>query len=242
VLLGHRVERRGLDVGLGELLADDVRCALLVLLGDVGVQEADRDGVDALLAELAGGRPDLVLVEREHLRAVPPDALGDSVAVLPLDDRPGLVRAEPAGVVELRAELAVLAPDVEQVAVACRREEGDPRARAAEHGVDTAGVPVDDLAHLFDRDPRLVQGGDHALLEVGLRGEHLVLPRLTGLPVDAHDIGERPTHVDAEPPDPSSRCVNHRPSTPSAVRRCHGEAGTVMPIVMHVVSSTGRTD
>ncbi len=160
----------------------------------VAVDEADHDGLDALLAKLLRGLRDLVLVERRQDLAAGPDPLGDDLAVAAPDERAIL----PGHLLVDRVVLGPLVPrDVEDVAVAAGRDEPDRGAvvleervrrdrRAVEERVDCGRVAVGG-AHSLDQTLGGVGGG---------RG-HLVDPDLGGLRVRDDDVGERPADVDA---------------------------------------------
>ena len=75
----------GGDSGVGKLLAQDLRHALLVGGVGMGVDEADRHGLNFLAAQDAGDAASFCLIERGDLCAVEVDAFFDLVAVAAAD-------------------------------------------------------------------------------------------------------------------------------------------------------------
>ena len=142
----------------------------------------------------AAASRDLVLGERHEDLARRPDPLRDDLPVAPPDERAVLPRHLLVDRVVLGA---LMAGDVEDVAVAARRDQPHARAvvlqervgrdrRAVEERVDGSRIAV-----------RAAHARDQALGGIGGRRGHLVDPDLRGLRVGDDDVRERPADVDA---------------------------------------------
>ena len=128
------------DRRLGKLLGEDLADALLVLGVEVGVEEADRDGVDAELPQAAGEHAHLVVVQRLDDGAVGGHPLGDLEAQPALDERR---RLRPEEVVHVRDPQPAQLEDVAEV---LGRDERGLGPEALEDGVRGDGRAVHDLA------------------------------------------------------------------------------------------------
>ncbi len=122
------------------LLAQDRPDPILVDGVGVGVQQADRDRLDAEPGERPGDRPDRVLVERDEHVAVPVEPLRDPEAQRPRDERDRLGELD---VVQRRPDLAA---DLEDVAEALGRDQRGPRDLALDDRVGRHGRAMDDVA------------------------------------------------------------------------------------------------
>ena len=188
----------------GQKLDAEVRQRALVDRVAVGVQEADRDGLDARVLEPRDGRAGARLVQRREHAAVGLDALRDLEPQVARHQRRRLVDEEVVHVV------AAFAPDLDRVAEARRREEPRPRALALDQRVGGQRGPVDQRADIGGPAARVVQQRDHALLD-GLRGvlggrEELAdLDGACGV-VHPDEVGEGPADVDADARVPPRRC------------------------------------
>ena len=101
------------------LLAQESRDALLVLRILVGVQQADGDGPDSLILELARDFANRLLLEFRDDVAAGGDAFADAEAVRPADKRIGILDVQ---IVEV---VSALVPDAQHVPEAvCRDEAG----------------------------------------------------------------------------------------------------------------------
>ena len=151
----------------GQLLGEDRADPLLVDRVGVGVQQADRDRLDALLGERPGDRPDRVLVERDEHLAVPVEPFRDPEAQRPRDERDGLLELD---VVQRRPDLAA---DLEDVAEALGRDQRGPRDLALDDRVGRHGRAVDDVAQAgrvrLGRREDPVGGVEEALARVARR-------------------------------------------------------------------------
>ena len=127
------------DREVGQLGAEDLSHTLLVLGASVCVEQADRDGLDAQLAQSLRELPDLVVPQRpEHLPAGA-HPLVHLEAQLALDERR---RLRPEEVVQVRHAHAA---QLEHVAEPSGRQERRPGAAALEDGVRRDGGAVHDL-------------------------------------------------------------------------------------------------
>ena len=197
-VLGQHLRRDG-EERLGELLAHDLRHALLVRGVQEREEEAHRHGLDLRLLELAHLLARLLLVERHEHRAVLRDPLGHGQAMTASHDGVGL----PRQVLVVREVERLLVPrDVEDVAVALRRDhphrgavvlDDDVRGdgRAVEHLVERGGALAGPLGELAD-------AGHRALRRVVGRGRQLVHEHGPRLVVDVDEVGERAADVDAD--------------------------------------------
>ena len=227
--LREQVVRRG-HVRVGELSADDLQRAPLVRRVLRRVQEGDRHGLHAVLAQRRSRRPHGRLVElAEHL-PLRADALGDAVGPLARRER---ARRRQAVVVRRRARAVAQA---QRVAEALGHERAGAGAVAGERRVRRDGRAVDDEVdrghELGERHAEpigdLLQAADEALRRVVRRRARLV-HELDGVAED-EEVGERAADVDAEPvahratasrsravssgswPDPSSRTATPKTS------------------------------
>ena len=174
----------------GSSVAQPLAERLLVLGMGVGVQQADRDGLDAVA--LAGRRRPARGPSRSSgtsTRAVAVDALAHLEAMAPRHERRGLARDE---VVHVGT---VAAADLEHVAEPRRGHERRARARALGERVDHDRRAVHELLDLGRLDLARGDHVEHALREVARRRRDLRDPHLAGLPVDDDEVGERAADV-----------------------------------------------
>src|SRR6202011_2976218 len=114
----------GGDGYIGSLLPGNFHRPPLVVGVSVGMQEADRDGLDPFVSEMAHGVPHLLLVQwLQDLTLVAP-ALPPPPAELPWDERLGLLEVE---VVQIRA---VGPADLQHVPKSSRRDQSGTRSFA----------------------------------------------------------------------------------------------------------------
>ena len=125
-------------------------------------------------------------VERLEL-AVPPDPPSNADAALERDERLGMLGAGP---VQMRARLA---PEVEQVLEALRRDECRPGAAALEERVRRDRRPVREAVDLGGAHRR--RSLEHRLL-LARASRHLRGPDLAVR--DEHGVGEGPADVDPQ--------------------------------------------
>ena len=173
--------------------------ALLVDVVEEREHEAHRDRLDVPeAADRADEGVELRLVERGDDLALGVDPLGDLEAPPPRDEDRRRVLEE---VVEVRARGA---PELEHVAEAARRDEGDPGPLRLEQGVGDDGGGVGEEGDRLRGDTVLVHRGARALddrrPEVARRGRDLGDPGPPAPLVEHRDVGERPADVDPDPP------------------------------------------
>ena len=204
--------------GLGaEALPQDLAGALLVGGIGVGVEEADGDRFHALGLELRGRLAEGGLVEGADHLAGRVEALRHPEAAVARHQGRRLLEVD---IVEGGPDLAL---DLQQVAEALGGDEPGGREAALDDGVGGHRRPVDDVAHLLGRDPRLVEdaGGDaqEALGGVGGRGGELAdVDPAAGL-VHEGGVGEGAADVDAEAEAP-----RHGRRRPFGLGRDHAPA------------------
>jgi hypothetical protein len=124
---------------------------------DEGVQEADRDAFDPLVAQRRNQRADGLLVERAQDRAGVVEPLGHRQAQVARHQRLGQGDAEVVLVV------AALVAHREHVAEALGGEQGGACARALDHRVGGERGAVDDHAERGGANAGFVQDRPHAL-------------------------------------------------------------------------------
>jgi hypothetical protein len=193
--------RRDGEKGIGELLADDLGDARLVLRLEEREEEADRDRLHARLLQPAHLLARPVLVERHEHGAVARDPLGHGQPVAAADDRVPL----PRQILVVREVERLLVPrDVEDVAVALGRDQADLRAVVLDDDVGRDRRSVEDLLQVRRLRARelgqLLDPLHRPLRGVVGRGRQLVHEDLPGIVVDVDQIGERPADVDSEAP------------------------------------------
>jgi hypothetical protein len=156
----------------------------------VGVQQADRHGIEAVqaLSETAHGG----LVDRRDHRAVVAEPLGHLEDVPPRHQRPGrpvahVVHDRPVG-----------PADLVDVAEPLGGEQRDARPAPLQEGVEAGGGAVGERLDLVEADAEAFDRGDHAVGEPAGRGQRLGAADAAAL-VDAHRVGEGPADVHADP-------------------------------------------
>jgi hypothetical protein len=175
---------RSNDVSRGQPTRDLRGDGALVARIPEGEQQADRDRLGVELGEGA---------KVEWLDdAIRPHPLADAEAVLDRHERLGMVLAEP---VEVRP---VLAPQVQEVLEACRRDERRPRALPLQQRVGRDRRPVRESLELITADRG--RCGQHRLF-LALRGSHLGRPEIAVR--DEHRVGEGAADIHAEDCHPS---------------------------------------
>jgi hypothetical protein len=172
-----------------QLGTEDLPEAALVRGVEVGVQQADANGLDHGLAKPGGDLARLVLVERALHGPVGQHPLADLETEASLDEGR---RLAPEGVVQVRHAHA---PQLEHVAEPGRGDERRTRSAVLQHGVRRHRRPVDDLVGAAERP----HGVDDGAVVVGRRGEDL-LDADPPVRVGEDDVGERATDVGADPP------------------------------------------
>ena len=167
---------------------------LLVLLVDVGVEQADGDRLDLLAPQDRRRRAHRVVVERPQHLARRAEPLGDRHRPVAGDQRRRLLELR---VVERRPHLA---RDLEQVAEALGRDEAAARDLPLDDRVRRDRRRVDDEADLPGRHAalgeRALDGVHEALGGIGRRRQHLRDRDGAGLLVDQGRVGEGAADVD----------------------------------------------
>ena len=195
LLLAQDLARKR-DRQAGQLLAQDLPHAPLVLRVAVRVQQADGDRLDAELAQPPRDRAHLRVVERAQHLARRAHALVQLQPQAALDERR---RLRPEEVVEMRHAHAT---QLQHVAEALRRHERSARAAALEHRVRRHRRPVHDLLERAVRAARQQLGDavDDGHVVRRWRREHLVVCDLAARKLQQHvrerasDVGRR-AHV-----------------------------------------------
>ena len=192
--LRHRHHR------VGVLLGEDRAHPLLVRRVGVGVQEADAEGVDALVAEPAGDRAGAVLVERPHLGAGEVEPAADALA-------PG--RAGRSGPASPRSRSCR-----SRRARTAGRSRASPRSPSLVTNPSRSTLPSSSwlVATVVpwltaeirspvgaDQAEHLLDAGQEAVGRVARRRRRLRRHQLAGVLVEGDDVGERAAGVDADP-------------------------------------------
>jgi hypothetical protein len=190
------------QVRVRELLEHDLLDPPLVRRVQVRVEQADRDALDAGLAQLPYALAHLLLVEgRQHLAVRHGDALLHGQPVAALDERPRL-----PGQLLLEREVVrlLVAGDVEDVAHPLRRDQPDLGARVRERDVGGDRRAVQEVVDLAERDAglgaQIADALDGAARRVVRRGRDLVDRDPARFLVDEDQVGKRPADVDAQAP------------------------------------------
>ena len=151
--LRHHIGRKR-NEQVREFAFDQCAYGLLVCRIGIGVQEADRDGLDAVIDELAHSRAHFAGIERRDNAPVAVQPFADFEPVAARNERVGKAQEQVVDVV------ALLGPHFEAVAEALRREQAKFRAAPLDDRVGDERGAVDDFGN--------VREGD-----VGLGGEEL---------------------------------------------------------------------
>ena len=138
---------------VGKFALDQRAHRLLVRRVGVGMQEADRDRLDAVIHEPAQRGAHRVEVERRDTRPSRSIALADLQPVAARDQRLGKAEEQVVDVV------ALLGPHLEHVAEALRREQAEPRAAPLDQRIGDERRAVHDLADIGERDAGLGREG-----------------------------------------------------------------------------------
>ena len=212
----------------GMQLLDDGGDLLLVAAVDVGVDERDRQRLDARGDQVLDRSPaTCVAVDRDE-RVCPRASIRSTASRVSASDAGGsglTMMIQPAsGPGRLRAR------EVQDLAEALGRDQPDARALGLEHGVGRDGRPVDDVAEVARarcRPRRRCARRRSARPRDGSRGRrrrlHAPLPVIAV--VDQEQVGERPSDVHAQPirHARSSSRSRRRRARRVALRRVHSE-------------------
>ncbi len=187
---------RDRDVEPGEILLEKIARASLVRRVRIGMQEDDRDQLDALRRQRAARRDNVILVERRILAAVGAHALRHLETELARNERRRNLDEQ---VVEVIFEFA---PQLQCVAEARRRDQARLRAAPFDERIGEQGRGVDHPGDLSRRntlalqqDPRAAHGTFGRLVR---RRELLVAQDETVVRAIQNDVREGPADVDAE--------------------------------------------
>jgi len=193
--LGHDL-RRARDRHVRGDLADQRRQPSLVHRVHVGVQQADRDRLDALGDQLADDPARSVLVEGLPDLAIGQEPLAHFAAKPPRHEGRRRIDEEVVHVV------AAFVADLERVAEALGGQERRPRALALDERVGRERRAVDDRPHGARGNRRLLEERADALLDrvrrIFRRGEDLAHARGPRRRVDDDEVGEGAADVDAQ--------------------------------------------
>jgi len=199
------VERQHLvrdgQVRLRELLEHDLLDPPLVRRVQVRVQQADRDRLDAGVAQLPDPCAHLVVVERsQHVAARDGHALLDRQPVAALDEG---ARLPGQLLLEREVERLLVPRDVDDVPHPPGRQHPDLGARVGEHDVRRDRRAVQQVVDLAQPDVGLrAESADAVGAAAGGvvgSGRDLVHADPARLLVDEDQVGERAADVDAEP-------------------------------------------
>ena len=216
---------RGADKALGRLLANDVASPRLVRRVEVGEQEADRDRLDAIVAQRSRRLSHPHLIERyQHLALGRNETLRHRPAVAPAGQRPVLPRHFLADRIMLRP---LVAPDMDDVAIAFGGDHSGDGAIVLENRVGSDRRPVqhvvDRLARQAGTPAQFANASDDPARRVVRRGRHLVDQGLAGRGIGEHDIGEGAADIHS---NEAHACL-----TPPCRRRNQtGPAGVARPV------------
>ena len=188
------------DVHPRIFLLDDPLHDLFVRGIEEREQEADRDGLDAVLLELSDRAPDFVLVDRmQHFAVRRDQALLDRQAMTPLDHRiflPGNVLRD----AEIQRPL--VATDMDDVAEALGGHHAGLDPGVLQHEVGRDRRAVKQVVDRIERRPRLGTKMGHAVHHadgrVRRRRRRLVDRDAAFDFIDKDEIREGPTDIDAD--------------------------------------------
>ena len=188
----HSVGRRNRQIGEARI---DQRLGLLLVCGiAIAVEEADRDGFDAVGDQLLCGSSDIGLRQRMDHRAVGSNALRHFEPMAARHERFGLVPGEIEHVGH------AYAPDFEHITEAARRDQTGPRARPLQDGVRSDSRAVQDFGNAARRSLQLGEERgeplDDAAARIIRRGRYLALVQDA---VGRHDddVGESTADIDS---------------------------------------------
>ena len=193
VLPEHPCDVRGArHIDLGQAVLDEGGQRRLVRRVGVGVQEADGDGLIAAARDYGDEVVrHLAFRERREHRAVREHPFGDLEAVAAGDDRARLL------VAQIEDSSPVVALEEGDVAEAPRGHEGDLGPLALEDRICRDGRAVGEVDHAIERDPRLLDGREGALVRAVGRARHLGHRNLAT--VERDEIGECSPDFDTNP-------------------------------------------
>ena len=165
------------------------QCPLLLRI-DIGVQQADRDGLATFRLEMGDGLGHRFRIKRFVLGTGREQATVDFTRQRARNQRPGALKEQ---IVGLRP---VAAPDGVDIARAARDDQACACALALDQRVDRGGGPVDQLGNLADGDPALVQAVNDALHQIARRRQAFSLQEALRLRIEADQIREGAADVD----------------------------------------------
>ena len=187
---------RDRDVKPGEMLLQQVARASLVRRVGIGVQEDDRDRLDALRRQCAARRNDVILVERRILAAVGAHALRGLETELAWNER---LRHFDEQVVEIVFEFT---PQLQRIAESRRRDEARFRAAPFDQGIGEQGRGVDHTGDALRRNTLALEqdpdAADRAFGRLERRRQLLVAADASVVLAVKHDVREGPADIDAQ--------------------------------------------
>ncbi len=192
-IFGHHVGGAGHGQA-GPLALRRVGHRVLVRRTQIGVKQADGDGLGSGCEGRVEGAVDRAHVERHQHGAVGVEPLCHLEPVLALDDglRPHEVGHEERG------DIALGAADLDQIAEARSGEDGDTCAAPLQHGVRADGGPVHHAPHVSTRDAEGVEAGQHGAGLLAAAGRYFRDDDAPGGLVDRGQIGEGSADVDPD--------------------------------------------
>ena len=131
------------NVGLRELLGEDVARYLFVLRTDETIQETDRDGLNPNFAQAARRLPHRLFVELGLNRAVVAEPLRDFEAEVTRNQNGRFIGLQIIQVGTL------LPPDLQEIAKTCRRDQASRHAAVLDERVRCNGRTVTEVLHLL---------------------------------------------------------------------------------------------
>ena len=163
---------------------------------DEGMQQADRDGLHAVIAQASDRDARRRFVERRADGAIRQQPLRHLKPQAARHQRVGAAHEQVVGVV------AQFRADFLHVAEALRREEAGRHAAPLDQRIRDQRRAVDDVPHLGRRDTVLRQQSAHAvqhrLFGRMRRGQHLAVEQATVARIQHHQIGEGAADIDAD--------------------------------------------
>ena len=190
------------EIGVGAFLSEDLLDALLVRGVEVGVQQADGDGVDAGLTQRPCALPHLRLVQRhDDLALGRGDPLLDREPMAAPDQRARLPRQL---LLEREVVRLLVARDVENVPKTFGRDQADLGALVLDCDVGRHGGAVQQQVHRLEADPGLaaecLHARHHRPCRIVRRGWHLVDRDRPCRLVDQNQVREGAADIHSDAP------------------------------------------
>ena len=116
---------------------------------------------------------------------------------------------------EQRRDIALGAPDLDEIAKSRRRQDRDPCAAPLEDGVRSDGGAVDEAPHVAGGDAERGEAGEDRVRLVVRPRRHLRHHHAAGALVDGGEVGERAADVDADDEHGRDDTVRGGPESPA---------------------------